>query len=124
MRKFIHWLMAAVLAAAASPASAAWYEAKTTHFLILADESPRDLQEFAVKLEKFDKAVRTVRQMDDPSVGNAGRLTIFVLKDTDVVSKTAVGKSSAIAGFSFAARCTSRSRSICEQRPSVTGSSG
>ena len=99
MRKIIHRVIAAALAAAATPASAAWFEAKTTHFLILADESPRDLQEFAIKLEKFDKAVRTVRQMDDPPIGNAGRLTIFVLKDTDAVSKTAVGKSSAIAGF-------------------------
>ena len=99
MRKFIHCVIATAIAAAASPASATWYEAKTTHFLILADESPRDLQEFAVKLEKFDRAVRVLRRMDDPPIGDAGRLTIFVLKDEDAVSKTAVGKSSPIAGF-------------------------
>jgi len=91
--------LAAAFALLPAPANAAWYEAKTAHFLILADESPSDLQQFAIKLEKFDKAVRSVRSMGDPPVGDAGRLTIFVLRDHDAVSKIAVGTSSSIYGF-------------------------
>jgi tetratricopeptide (TPR) repeat protein len=95
----LYCCVGAGLALASTGANAAWYEAKTAHFLILADESPRDLQEFAVKLEKFDKAVRSVRAMDDPPLGDAGRVTIFVLRDNDAVSRMAVGKASPIYGF-------------------------
>ena len=84
---------------AAAPAQGAWYEAKSRHFAIYADESPASLEAFATKLEKFDKAVRIVRSMDDPPIGDAGRVTIYVLRNEDAVSKIAVGKSSPIAGF-------------------------
>lgn len=82
-----------------SPANAAWQEAKSKHFTIYADEDSGSLQAFATKLEKFDKAVRILRGMDDPPVGDGGRLTVYVLKDESSVSKIAVGKSSPIAGF-------------------------
>src|SRR3954465_10883644 len=99
MRKLLYCCVAALLAVTSTGASAAWHEARTAHFLILADESPRDLQEFAIRLEKFDKAARYPRLMADPPLGDAGRLTIFVLRNTDAVSKMAIGKSSGIAGF-------------------------
>lgn len=99
--RFLYVALAGALAAAglSSAADAAWYEAKSKHFAIYADESPVDLQNFATKLEKFDKAVRMVRSMDDPPVGDGGRLTIYVMRDEDSVSKIAVGKHSPIAGF-------------------------
>ena len=98
MRSLLSGLCAAALFAAA-PAHAAWYEAKSKHFAIYADESPASLEAFATKLEKFDKAVRIVRSMEDPPIGNAGRVTIYVLRNEDAVSKIAVGKRSPIAGF-------------------------
>lgn len=81
------------------PATAAWYEAKSRHFAIYSDDSPAALSAFAAELEKFDKAVRMVRGMDDPPVGNGGRVTIYVLRDETSVSRVAVGKASPIAGF-------------------------
>lgn len=98
MRLSLGWVFAA-LVAAAGPTHAAWHEAKSKHFIIYADENPNALQTFATKLEKFDKAVRMARTMDDPSIGDAGRVAIYVLRDTDSVSRVAVGKSSPIAGF-------------------------
>lgn len=89
----------AALMVAAGPAHAAWHEAKSKHFIIYADENPNSLQNFASKLEKFDKAVRVARAMDDPPMGDAGRVAIYVLRDTESVSRMAVGKSSSIAGF-------------------------
>jgi hypothetical protein len=98
LRSLLSCLCAAA-AFAATPANAAWYEAKSKHFAIYADESPASLEAFATKLEKFDKAVRIVRSMEDPPIGNAGRVAIYVLRNEDAVSKMAVGKSSPIAGF-------------------------
>ncbi|MFL6760913.1 tetratricopeptide repeat protein [Sphingomonas sp.] len=91
--------LAILLSATAMPAHAAWYEAKSKHFAIYADESPKSLQAFATKLEKFDKAVRILRAMDDPPIGDGGRVNVYVLPSTDAVSHLAVGKDSSIAGF-------------------------
>lgn len=99
MRFGIAGLAAAALLASAAPANAAWYEARSKHFIIYADESPRTLQAFSTKLEKFDKAVRIVRNMDDPPLGDAGRVTIFVLPDSDSVSLLVSGKRGQVAGF-------------------------
>lgn len=83
----------------ASPARAAWQQASTPHFLIYSDERPERLREFAVRLEKFDQAVRTLRKMRDlpPSSGN--RVTIFVVKDVDAVRALANDKTGFVNGF-------------------------
>ena len=96
MRNFI---AAFALLISASTAQAAWHEVKTPHFLIYSEQSPQSLQSFANRLERFDKAVRILRNMDDPPVGQSGRVTIFVLDDTDDVSRLATGKLTSIAGF-------------------------
>ena len=75
---------------AAAPAGAAWHKASTAHFVIYADESPDKLRAFAARLEKFDKAVRQVRGMADPKVGDGNRLTVFVVPDIKAVQKLAV----------------------------------
>jgi tetratricopeptide (TPR) repeat protein len=98
VRRSVGWLGAAMLLAPA-PAYADWYEAQSKHFVIYADEAPNDLQNFATQVEKFDKAVRKVREMDDPPVGDAGKVTIYILKSANAVSSAAVGKRSPIAGF-------------------------
>lgn len=94
MRRVMGWCVAAAFAAAGTQANAAWYEAKSKHFIIYADERPDDLRDFAQKLERFDQAVRYIRQMDDPALTDAGRVKIFVLPDGDAVARL-VGFSSA-----------------------------
>ena len=79
-----------LVALGAAPASAAWHKASTAHFVIYADETPAKLSAFATKLEKFDKAVRQVRGMADPKVGDGNRLTVFVVPDMKAVQKLAV----------------------------------
>jgi len=98
--RFLKLMLAfAALLTFGSPASATWYEAKSKHFVIYANDSPGALTSFATKLEKFDKAVRIVRAMDDPPIGDGGRLTIYVLPNEQSVSDVAVGRHSPIAGF-------------------------
>lgn len=77
MRSFCACLSGVALFAAA-PAHASWYEASSKHFVIFADESPKELQQFAARLEQFDQAARYALRMDDPPVGDGNRLTVFV----------------------------------------------
>lgn len=93
--------VAVALAALFMPAlaNAAWHEAKSRHFIIYADESPKALLEYATKLERFDQAVRTILAMDDPAVGDGNRLTVFVLPTDDDVRNLAGDKTGFLKGF-------------------------
>lgn len=78
-------LGAALLAVAAMPAHAAWYQAKSKHFIIYSDDNQRALLDYASKLERFDGGARVALSMDDPDIGDGNRLTVFVLPtDKDV----------------------------------------
>ena len=79
-----------LVALTTAPAAAAWHKASTAHFVIYADDAPDKLRAFATRLEKFDKAVRQVRGMADPRVGDGNRLTVFVVPDMKAVQKLAV----------------------------------
>jgi tetratricopeptide (TPR) repeat protein len=92
-------LLAASCVALTAPAKATWQRASSAHFLIYADEKPEKLREFAVKLERFDKAVRALRKMPDMPVSAGNRVTIFVLRDDKAVQKLADDKTGFIAGF-------------------------
>ena len=83
---------AAALGMSAS-AAAAWQRVSSPHFVIYADESPAKLREFATRLEKFDKAVRNVRGMSDPPMGDGNRLTVFIVPTVADVQKLAAHKS-------------------------------
>jgi hypothetical protein len=91
--------LAAVLAAAGTQAHAVWYEASSKHFVIYADESPRELTDFATKLERFDQVVRYLRGMRDPEVGIGNRLTVFVLPSIEAVQKVKNDNNPLVGGF-------------------------
>lgn len=81
-------LGAALLAGAlAQPAQAAWQKVSTRHFVIYADDDPQKLAAFAMRLEKFDRAVRLARKMKDGEFGDGNRLTVYVVKDMMQVGK-------------------------------------
>lgn len=88
MRSLLSSLSAAMLFVAA-PAHASWYKASSKHFVIYADEKPKALSDFAARLERFDEAVRFVRGMDDPPVGDGNRLIVFVMPDVAAIQKLA-----------------------------------
>jgi hypothetical protein len=98
MRKLLYGCVAASLAAAATQSHAAWHQATSKHFIIYADESPTELSGFATRLERFDQAVRLVRGMDDPPVGDGNRLTVFVLPSVGAVQQL-MGGDRFIEGF-------------------------
>ena len=68
-------------------AQAEWLEAKSPHFIIYADSTPYELEQFGDRLERFDSAVRLIRGMDDPALTDAERVTIFGVGDEAAVSR-------------------------------------
>src|SRR5436190_11282349 len=95
-------MLGAAALALAAPASAAWQKTSSAHFVIYADESPEKLREFATSLEKFDKAVRHVRGMTDPPMGDGNRLTVFIVPTIADVQKLAANQpnmTTNLAGF-------------------------
>src|SRR3954447_25970486 len=84
--------LAAALLVVAVPAHADWNVAKSRHFIVYANESPKALTDFATRLERFDQAVRYVRGMDDPPIGDGNRLTVFVMPTVADVQKLAGDK--------------------------------
>lgn len=83
----------------AVPAEAAWHEARSRHFIIYSEQKPEELKNFAEELERFDKAVRILRTMQDPPLTDSGRLKIFVLRSQDAVAEMAGSPGSGVAGF-------------------------
>ena len=61
------WIGCAALALGTTQAHTAWQKVSSPHFVIYADGEPDKLRAFATRLEKFDKAVRVVRTMPDPT---------------------------------------------------------
>ena len=86
MRFSVAWLSAVAMFSAA-PAHAAWLEAKSNHFIIYADAPTDVLRDYASRLERFDQAVRKLRGMNDPALGNSGKVTIYVVGDLDSIQK-------------------------------------
>jgi tetratricopeptide (TPR) repeat protein len=87
MRLRVIWLLAAALVVLGGPANAAWYEAKSKHFIIYADDKAERLQTFAQRLERFDQAVRHIRHMDDPALTDSNRLRVYELGSEGAVGK-------------------------------------
>lgn len=93
------FLLAAGLFACSVPARAAWFEAKTNHFIIYSDQRAEEVRDFATRLEKFDSAVRFARSMSDPPLSDSGKLRVYVLRDQNAVARMAGSPDSGIAGF-------------------------
>jgi Flp pilus assembly protein TadD len=92
-------LVAASVTAFCGRAEAAWHQASSTHFVIYSDDKPERLREFATRLEKFDKAVRLARSMQDNPPGLGNRLTVFVVSNIAQVQKLSLAKDKDLAGF-------------------------
>ena len=101
MRKFVAWCVAAVAVTTGTQAQAAWYRASSRHFVIYAESNPDRLRNFAVRLEKYDQAVRAVMHYDDAPVGDGNRLTVFVLPSVSAVQKMAGDKYIAFVGCMY-----------------------
>lgn len=99
MRSLLIRSAAAALVLYAGTAHAAWYQASSKHFVIYADDNPKSLRDFAIRLERFDAGVRLLDHMSDPPVGDGNRLTVFVLPHAADVRALAGDKTGFLDGF-------------------------
>lgn len=99
MGAFLRWFLFALSLTTAATAEAAWHKASTRHFIIYSEQKPAELRAYAERLERFDQAVRVVKGMDDPAVGDGNRLTLFLLADGEAVRRLHRGGGSFIQGF-------------------------
>jgi tetratricopeptide (TPR) repeat protein len=94
-------LAALVLALVAyTPATAAWREARSQHFIVYSEDKPEALRQFATDLEKFDAAMRMLRSIDPSEDSPHNRVTVFVVSSISQV-RDVLGdkKNSQVAGF-------------------------
>lgn len=91
----IRKLLAALFLLLPTVAHAEWHEASTPHFVVYSEDKPERLQRFATNLEQFDKALRAYLLMDDPKIGPANRVTVYVLDDVNDVMRLYGGSNAA-----------------------------
>jgi Flp pilus assembly protein TadD len=87
------------LALLPEPALAEWREASSRHFLVYSEGSAASLQDFATKLEKFDKAMRIRLGFPDEDLGPGNRVTVFVVDNMAAVQRLGRARGSGVAGF-------------------------
>jgi hypothetical protein len=71
----------------ATPACAEWRQASTRHFTVYSDDNEQHLREYAVKLEKFDKALRVLNGSGEDRRAVPNRVTVYVLPDVAAIEK-------------------------------------
>jgi tetratricopeptide (TPR) repeat protein len=98
IRRFSFCLLACLILPPSS-ARAAWHEATSRHFIIYSEQNPEELKRYAERLERFDQAVRVARGIKDPPLNDAGKLTVFVLRNGDAVEGLIGARGSGIAGL-------------------------
>jgi tetratricopeptide (TPR) repeat protein len=95
VRKFL-FLLSIFLTA--TPAAAAWREARTAHFIIYSEDKPAALRAFAEELERYDAGMRLLRGIPATVDSPANRLTIYAVSNVATVQRLA-GGNGMIAGF-------------------------
>jgi len=119
MNRLIKLAWLALLVCVPAAASAEWREASSKHFLVYSEGSAQSVQEFATKLEKFDKAMRLRLNLPDEDLGPGNRVTVFVVDNLSAVQRLARARGSGIAGF-YSGRASGSIAVV----PRATGASG
>jgi len=82
------WTIATALTALAGPAAAApWFEARSDHFIIYAPGKAESAQDYATRLERFDKGMRVMRGLPDRPSDRDNPLYVYVLPDAAAVEQ-------------------------------------
>lgn len=72
---------------AATAAHAEWYEATSKHFTVYSEDSPERVKAFTEKLERFNIAIRVLRNGKEVDRGTASRVTVFQVASINDIEK-------------------------------------
>jgi len=78
-----------------------WWEAETSHFVVLSESSEREARELAVKLERFDEALRFLQNKpaETAPVPRSAKLTLHHFGTTADIGYLLLGRPNSVAGF-------------------------
>lgn len=82
-----------------APASAAWHEASSDHFLIYSDQKEKDVRAFAERLERYHDTMRFLFNRPATKLSPSNRVTIYVVDDTRDVRDLHGGGNKYVGGF-------------------------
>lgn len=99
MRGLYYFIMTAIAALLTAPAHATWHEASSEHFIIYANQSEKQLRTFAEDLEKYHAAMSAFTGKGMEEVSPSNRVTIFVMRNTNVIRRLYGDRRSSVAGF-------------------------
>ena len=93
--------MTVALLASGATAHAEWWEAETSHFIIVSESSKEDTERFATRLERFDNALRYMQGMPvpGPEIGEANKVRVYRFGDTDSIARLYGDGGEGVAGF-------------------------
>ena len=78
----------------ATPAYADWQEAKSEHFTVYADDRPEQVKAFTERLERFDRAMKVIWNIEPKPAASNSRVTVFqvaTVGDIERLSRRGVG---------------------------------
>jgi tetratricopeptide (TPR) repeat protein len=80
-------------------AQADWHEARSKHFIVYSDDDADDVKAFATRLEKFDKALKLLREVPEDNRTTSARVTVYVVDSVEAVRQIYPGRNKNVAGF-------------------------
>ncbi len=88
-----------VMLVAASPAHAAWMEARTTHFRLVADATPASMERYATRLERLDQVLRLLYKAPDQPGEASNPLTVYAVRSDGVLQRLYGSRREGLRGF-------------------------
>ena len=84
-----------------APARAEWWEAETAHFVVRSEASEAATREFALELERFDRALRLLQGMstEEEDIGRANKPTVYRFGYAKDIAIMIGASGSGVAGF-------------------------
>jgi len=79
-------LIALLVVLSTTPAMAAWYEARSRHFIVYSAGTPERVGKFASDLERFDQALRKMLGYADIEGDDANPVTVYALGGANAVA--------------------------------------
>jgi tetratricopeptide (TPR) repeat protein len=80
-------------------AQAEWFEASSAHFVVVADDSERDIRQFSEQLERYHEAMAVITQHQMPPPSPSNRVTVYVVKNAAAVRRLMGTDERALRGF-------------------------
>lgn len=78
-------LLVGVSLLVSTAAQAEWIEASSKHFVVYADDTPANVKAYTTKLERYDQAMKIMRNVPEDNRGPSARVTVFQLADQDAI---------------------------------------